>query len=448
MMKRLLGFTALVTLSSAASLSVAQVAAGIDIKGGPMHPLCKNCHQSDTNMMRGQLDGYAPPSRTIMMDMGTHKEVVKFDDDTAVKNIKDIEELKLHRGKGFRINYVEEKGEKRAVLVTRFDILQTIQPADKLSRDEFKKFVADNKNVLVLDSRPPEPYQEAHIPGSKLLPAPAFDKMHAQVLPQDKSTPIVFYCVGGCLSPTNFMRTKALGYTNVKVYTGGFPDWMQAEYAATTPAWLKTAIEKDFAYVLVDLRLADAVKAGHIKSAVSIPLADLDKAKDQFPKQKNAPIVLYGDGKEEAARKLGSWGYRSVRVLPASFDDWKLAGNPVAAGDAKTAIAFVPKPRPGTVSTAEFTQLVGKPSPNTVVIDVRTPSEAAKGKLKNALNIPQEELAQRLAEIPRDKDIVMHCVGGIRAEMAHNLLKNSGINSRYLAANIAVEKDGGFTIKE
>lgn len=447
-MKRLLGFTTLITLCSAASISVAQVAAGIDIKGGPMHPLCKNCHQPDTNMMRGQLDGYAPPSRTIMMDMGTHKEVVKFDDDTAVKNLANIDELKLHRGKGFRINYVEDKGEKRAVLVTRFDILQTIQPADKLSRDEFKKFVADNKNVLVLDSRPPEPYQEAHIPGAKLLPAPAFDKMHVQVLPQDKSTPIVFYCVGGCLSPTNFMRTKALGYTNVKVYTGGFPDWMQAEYALTTPAWLKTAIEKDFAYVLIDLRAADAVKAGHIKSAVSIPLADLDKMKEQFPKQKNAPIVLYGDGKEEAAKKLGSWGYRSVRVLPASFEDWKLAGHPVAAGDAKTAIAFVPKPRPGTVSSAEFTQLVNNASAKTVVIDVRTPSEVAKGKLKNAINIPQEDLAQRLAEIPKDMDVVMHCVSGMRAEIAHNLLKNSGIKSRYLAANIAVDKDGGFTIKD
>ncbi|MBU3909789.1 MAG: hypothetical protein KKF85_15180 [Gammaproteobacteria bacterium] len=37
-----------------------------------------------------------------------------------------------------------------------------------------------------------------------------------------------------------------------------------------------------------------------------------------------------------------------------------------------------------------------------------------------------------LAEIPKDKDVVMHCSGGMRAEMAHNLLKNSGINSRLL----------------
>jgi rhodanese-related sulfurtransferase len=447
-MKRLHSFTAFATLISAATISVAQVGA-IEIKGaGPMHPLCKNCHQLDTNMMRGSLVSFAPPAQTIQMDMGTHMEIVKYTDDTAVKNMAEMEELKQHRGKGFRINYVEEKGDKRAVLVTRFDILQTIQTGDKLTRDEFKKFLADNKNVMILDARPPEPYQEAHIPGAKLLPAPAFDKMHAQVLPQDKSTPLVVYCVGGCLSPTNFMRIKALGYTNVKVYTGGFPDWMQAEYAVTTPVWLKTAIEKDFAYVLVDLRAADAVKAGHIKSAVSIPLADFDKAKDKFPVQKNAPIVLYGEGRDEAAKKLIAWGYRSVRVLPASFEDWKLAGNPVVTGEAKTTIAYVPKQRPGTVSLAEFTDLANKSPANTVIVDVRSPGEVAKGKIKNAINLPLEELNSRLAELPKDKNVVMHCSGGTRAEMAHNLLKNLAINTRYLNAAITVAQDGSYVIKE
>jgi rhodanese-related sulfurtransferase len=57
-------------------------------------------------------------------------------------------------------------------------------------------------------------------------------------------------------------------------------------------------------------------------------------------------------------------------------------------------------------------------------------------------------MPQRLAEIPKDKEVVMHCSGGMRAEMAHNLLKNSGINSRFLASAITVAKDGSFTIKE
>jgi len=447
-MKQLICMAAFSTLFLAAGGATAQVGT-IDINGaGPMHPLCRNCHQLDTNMIRGSLENFSMASQTLQIDVGTHKEILRFEDDVAIKNLKDIEDLKLYKGKGFRINYVEKKGEKHAVLITRFDILQTIQTGDKLSRDEFKKFLADNKNVLVLDSRPPEPYQEAHIPGAKLLPAPAFDKFQAQVLPQDKATPIVVYCVGGCLSPTNFMRIKAQGYTNVKVYTGGFPDWMQAEYAVTTPGWLKTAIEKDFAFVLVDLRPADAVKAGHIKSAVSVPFATLDNAKNLFPAQKNAPIILYGDNKEEAARKLIAWGYRSVRLLPSAFDDWKQAGNPVVTGDARTTIAYVPKPRPGTVTLEQFKDLADKAPADTLIVDVRSPSEAAAGRLKHAVNIPLDELTHRLTELPKDKKLVLHCELGTRAEMAFNLLKNLNVDSRYLNANLAIAKDGSYTLKE
>lgn len=447
-MKQLICMAACSTLFLAAGGATAQVGT-INIKGaGPMHPLCRNCHQLDTNMMRGSLENVSVASQTLQIDVGTHKEILRFEDDVAIKNLKDIEELKLYKGKGFRINYVEKKGEKHAVLITRFDILQTIQDSDKLTRDEFRKFLADNKNVLVLDARPPEPYQEAHIPGAKLLPAPAFDKFQAQVLPQDKATPMVVYCVGGCLSPTNFMRIKALGYTNVKVYTGGFPDWMQAEYATTTPAWLKTAIEKDFAYVLVDLRPADTAKAGHIQSAVSVPFADFDKSQSKFPALKNAPIILYGDNKEEAARKLIAWGYRNVRLLPASFEDWKQAGNPVATGDVKTTIAYVPKPRPGTVTPEQFKDVAEKAPADTVIIDVRSPSEVAIGKLKNAVNIPLDELAHRVTELPKDKKPVLYCETGVRAEMAFNLLKNLSIDSRYLNANVAIAKDGGYTLKE
>lgn len=448
MMKQLICMAACSTLFLAAGGATAQVG-NINIKGaGPMHPLCRNCHQLDTNMMRGSLENFSMASQTLQLDVGTHKEIIRFEDDVAIQNLKDIEELKLYKGKGFRINYVERKGEKHAVLITRFDILQTIQSGDKLTRDEFRKFLADNKNVMVLDARPPEPYQEAHIPGAKLLPAPAFDKFQAQVLPLDKATPMVVYCVGGCLSPTNFMRIKALGYTNVKVYTGGFPDWMQTEYATTTPGWLKTAIEKDFAFVLVDLRQTDAVRAGHIQSAVSVPFADFDKSQSKFPAQKSAPIILYGDNKEEAARKLIAWGYRNVRLLPSSFEDWKQAGNPVATGDAKTTIAYVPKPRPGTVTPEQFKDVAEKASADTVIIDVRSPSEVATGKLKNAVNIPLDELAHRVTELPKDKKPVLYCKTGVRAEMAFNLLKNLSIDSRYLNANVAIAKDGGFTFKE
>ena len=126
-MKQLICMAAFSTLFLAAGGATAQVGT-IDIKGaGPMHPLCRNCHQLDTNMIRGSLENFSMASQTLQIDVGTHKEILRFEDDVAIKNLKDIEDLKLYKGKGFRINYVEKKGEKHAVLITRFDILQTIK---------------------------------------------------------------------------------------------------------------------------------------------------------------------------------------------------------------------------------------------------------------------------------------------------------------------------------
>jgi rhodanese-related sulfurtransferase len=83
-----------------------------------------------------------------------------------------------------------------------------------------------------------------------------------------------------------------------------------------------------------------------------------------------------------------------------------------------------------------------------MIVDVRSPSEFAAGKLKNAVNIPLDELAHRLTELPKDKKVILHCELGTRAEMAFNLLKNQNVDSRYLNASIAIAKDGSFTLKE
>ena len=69
------------------------------------------------------------------------------------------------------------------------------------------------------------------------------------------------------------------------------------------------------------------------------------------------------------------------------------------------------------------------------------------GMIKGAKLIPEEELlAGRLAEVPEDKKIILHCSTGVRAEMAYHLLKEKGYNVQFLAANVAIDKDGKFTI--
>jgi len=70
--------------------------------------------------------------------------------------------------------------------------------------------------------------------------------------------------------------------------------------------------------------------------------------------------------------------------------------------------------------------------------------------LPNALNIPMEELEQRLAEVPKGKPLVIHCSTGVRAEMAYNILKKSGYDAKYVKAKVDFdpEKKGTYTIEE
>ena len=76
-----------------------------------MAKLCASCHQSDSNMMRGFLENIALKSKTLQMDLMGHKEVVKFNDHTELKNLNSFKEIRSYKGKGFRIHYVEKQGE-------------------------------------------------------------------------------------------------------------------------------------------------------------------------------------------------------------------------------------------------------------------------------------------------------------------------------------------------
>jgi hydroxyacylglutathione hydrolase len=63
---------------------------------------------------------------------------------------------------------------------------------------------------------------------------------------------------------------------------------------------------------------------------------------------------------------------------------------------------------------------------NHVVIDVRTAAEWNEGHIPSATHIPLGHLAERLAELPEDKRIVVQCQGGGRSSIAASLLQKMG----------------------
>jgi hydroxyacylglutathione hydrolase len=63
---------------------------------------------------------------------------------------------------------------------------------------------------------------------------------------------------------------------------------------------------------------------------------------------------------------------------------------------------------------------------NALLLDVREPSEYTSGHVPGARNIPQAELASRLAELPRDQEMYVICRSGSRSHHSAQFLKQLG----------------------
>ena len=81
-----------------------------------------------------------------------------------------------------------------------------------------------------------------------------------------------------------------------------------------------------------------------------------------------------------------------------------------------------------TVTVEEF--ITKQKNDNSIfVIDVRNPDEYKKGNIAGAVNIPLPEMRDRLSEIPKDKEIYVHCQVGFRGHLANRILLQSGFKN-------------------
>ena len=75
------------------------------------------------------------------------------------------------------------------------------------------------------------------------------------------------------------------------------------------------------------------------------------------------------------------------------------------------------------------------------LLDVRTPAEFATGSLPNAVNIPLDELRDRICELPRDKAIDVFCIVGLRGYLAYRILTLNGFERvRNLVGGLKIYK--------
>ena len=86
----------------------------------------------------------------------------------------------------------------------------------------------------------------------------------------------------------------------------------------------------------------------------------------------------------------------------------------------------------GTMDVVHWNQLDGAD----YILDVRTTGEFNRGNVPSSVNIPVDELRNRLNELPQDTAINIYCTVGIRSYIACRILMQNG----FIARNIS----GGF----
>ncbi len=451
-------------LALGAQMAFAQAPAAAPAeKAKPPQPgMCAACHKLEANQIGGYFDSAAFKSLSMQIDVGGKApQILRFDakglevvDDGKVMKPEHLKDAKKRHE--VIVTWADKDGVKTATKIN-FKGPVKIDPKNVIDYAGVAKLVGEGPakgNFTLIDSRPLVRYQEGALPGAIHLPFIGFDKF-VDRLPKDKAQLIVFYCGGiTCtLSPNSLKKTQLMGYTNLRVYREGEPEWKTRNYLVTTPTFVKAAyVDRDIPHVLIDARSAEDATSGHIKGAVSVPVGQMAAVRKSLPAPKlNAPLIVYdGRGGEQAvavAQALIKAGQKNVLVLKGGMVDWVAAGYAVESGvPAPKQIAYAPKPRAGSLPMAEFTTLAKNTPVDVLILDVRNPDEAQQGMIKGAVLIPDEELAARLAELPKDKRIVTHCLTGIRAEMAYHKLKEAGYNAAFLNNEIEVAKNGSFKI--
>ncbi|MCF8055352.1 MAG: rhodanese-like domain-containing protein [Desulfocapsa sp.] len=229
---------------------------------------------------------------------------------------------------------------------------------------------------------------------------------------------------------------KKDGYKNVRVYLEGQPAWIKAGslvYAS------KGNISKGN-IVLIDLRTKEKSEAGRIARSVTIPYETLEDRLEDIPKK--APIVLYSDSAEEAAdavEDLRDEGYKKVALVAGNYAGWLKAGGATVTGPVVTEITWKRILGEGEVGKADFLKAANGTDPNAIILDVRTTDEASEGGFTNAIAVPLDQIGSRLADIPKDRKVYVHCTTGARAEMAAEELNKNGYKAFFLVADVKCE---------
>lgn len=166
---------------------------------------------------------------------------------------------------------------------------------------------------------------------------------------------------------------------------------------------------------ILDVRDPTEFAKGHLAGCINIGLGGQYATWAGTVLHRSKPIVILAEpGREaEAALRLGRIGFDHVKgYLRGGME--ALAGRPDLVW---------PTERMTALMVAEALASGDPP----LLLDIRNPREWTARHIESSVNIPLNHLQERIAEIPRDRGVAVHCAGGYRSSIAASILHQYGI---------------------
>lgn len=328
------------------------------------------------------------------------------------------------------------------------ELVESKRHTPSLSAQEVKALLDGGDDVVVLDARRFDEYQNMSIPTATSVPGAEL-VLRARALAPDPKTRIVVNCAGrtrsiigtqslvnACIpNQVHALRNGTIGWT----LAGQTLDHGQARrFPAVTPAVRETAAadarkvadragvrrttlvaleelraRRDRTTYTFDVRTPEEYAAGHLPDFLPAPGGQLVQETEMHATVRGARIVLADDDGVRAnmtASWLAQMGWEVYvldGVTPAAFS---------AAGPWQTALP--PTPESAAVAPAELAQWLQDARRNTVVLDFTTSANYVKRHIPGAWFVIRADLAAALRKLPKADRYVLTCGSSLLARYA------------------------------
>lgn len=207
---------------------------------------------------------------------------------------------------------------------------------------------------------------------------------------------------------------------NAKINKEGYESLdaiLQKGLQALSVEEFKSKINDDI--IILDTRRAEEFVNGFVPDSISIGLEGrfAEWAGSLLPFTENILLVTEPGKERETVVRLARVGFDKFEgYLNGGFEAWKESGNKI-----DLIIQVEPDELAMDIPFDE----------HLIVVDVRKEPEFAEGHVKDAVNLPLNNMTDpgRMADIDETDNLYVHCAGGYRSVIACSLLKRQGIHN-------------------